>query len=217
MPSINSQNLLSFVTTDYQARRVQNTDPSRFTQTVLQISDQQSRDKYYEKGLEWLRTYVGSLQAKLNALVEELNNIYEGMLTEGLYKRGDTKDTAKLLNKLPNADTNSSCNSSLDYNPKDLEITPYDQNVKFYQYNPLFASRAVDMANAYNESNNDNRDTSIARVLYEADAGVAHRELGASGLATLNYLWMWDLDRINSSYATTKDSFIDEAGVLHVQ
>lgn len=217
MPSINSQNLLSFVTSDYQARRIQNTDPNRFTKTVLQISDQQSRDKYYEKGLEWLRTYVASLQAKLNALVEELNNIYEGMLTEGLYKRGDTKDTAKLLNKLPNADTNSSCSSTLDYNPKDLEITPYDQNVKFYQYNPLFGSRAVDMANAYNESNNDNRDTSIARVLYEADAGVAHRELGASGLATLNYLWMWDLDRINSSYATTKDSFIDEAGVLHVQ
>ena len=77
MPSINSKNLLSFVTSDYQARRIQNVDPNRFTQTVLQISDQQSRDKYYEKGLEWIRTYVGSLQAKLNAVVEELNNIYD--------------------------------------------------------------------------------------------------------------------------------------------
>ncbi|MFN4151810.1 MAG: hypothetical protein ACK4IX_12790, partial [Candidatus Sericytochromatia bacterium] len=78
----------------------------------------------------------------------------------------------------------------------------------------LFASRALDLQNYYNLS--QNTDTSIARSYYESTDGSLHHELGASTFSTLSYLWMWDLDRINASYATTKDAFIDESGILHV-
>lgn len=214
MPSISSQSLFSSVTTEFAVRKVQAIDPKRFNQTLFQMSDQQSRDKSYEKGLEYLRTYIASLQAKANALIEELNGIYETMLSDTLFRRADTKDTAQLLNRLPNADQDSCVALANTYNPKDLEITPYDQNVRFYSYNPLFGSRALDLQNYYNEA--QNTDTSIARSYYETNDGL-HHELGASAFSTLSYLWMWDLDRINATYATTKDAFIDESGVLHVK
>ncbi|MFN4152316.1 MAG: hypothetical protein ACK4IX_15355, partial [Candidatus Sericytochromatia bacterium] len=210
-----SQSLFSSVTTEFAVRKVQAIDPKRFNQTLFQMSDQQSRDKSYEKGLEYLRTYIASLQAKANSLIEELNAIYENMLSDTLFRRADTRDTAQLLNRLPNADQDSCSALANTYNPKDLEITPYDQNVRFYSYNPLFGSRALDMQNYYNLSGNT--DTSIARAYYESTDGSLHHELGASAFSTLSYLWMWDLDRINATYATTKDSYIDESGVLHVR
>ena len=68
MGSISFQSLFSNVTREFQVRRNESVNPSKFTQTVLQISDQQSRDKEYEKGLQYIRTYISSLQAKINNL-----------------------------------------------------------------------------------------------------------------------------------------------------
>ncbi|MFN8671482.1 MAG: hypothetical protein U0457_05265 [Candidatus Sericytochromatia bacterium] len=220
MPSITSNNLFQRVTRDYSLRRIQETDPSRFSKTLLQISDQQSRDKQYEKGLEYLRTYIASLQAKLNTLVEELNGIYDNMLNQILYKKADSKDTSKLLNVLPNATNTDPCTSAIaKYDPKSLEITPYSNNVRNYMYNTMFGSKGLDLANYYDYSQTNN--TTVARSYYEqSDPNVSdiavHHELGASVFGTLNYLWQWDLDRVNATYATTKDSFIDDSGRLHV-
>ncbi|MBC7472923.1 MAG: hypothetical protein H7263_01435, partial [Candidatus Sericytochromatia bacterium] len=161
MTSISSQGLLNSASNEFQIRALQRINPNNFTQTVLQISDQQSRDKNFEKSLEYIRTYIASLQAKLNTVVEELNNSYEKMLNDTLYKKADTGNTAKLLNKLPNAGT-ATCALTSSYNPKNLEITPYDTNVKNYQYNPLFASRGLDISN-YDKVTSDKSSASIAR------------------------------------------------------
>lgn len=209
MPSINSQSLFNTVTSELTLRKMQDINPNKFTSSVLQMSDQQSRDKNYEKSLEWLRTYVTSLQAKLNSAIEELNSIYETMMTETLYRRADTKDTAKLLNPLAMVNS-SACPAAGSANA--LDITPYSNNIYNNQYNPLFGSRALDLENYYNLS--INQDKSIARSYYE-NAGNTHHEFGASAFGTLQYLWMWDLDRINASYATTKDSYFKD-GVLYV-
>ncbi len=61
MAAINFNNLLTTVTTDNYVRKVANIDPSKFSQSIIQISDQQSRDKNYEKGLEYIRTYIADV------------------------------------------------------------------------------------------------------------------------------------------------------------
>lgn len=213
MSSISFQNLVTRVSTENAIRRVALIDPNKFSKSVLQISDQQSRDKNYEKGIEYIRTYLASLQAKLNTLIEELNGLYELMLTDALYKVADTKDTAKLLNKLPNAvntTATAACNPYLDVS--NLDITPYNTYIRNNQYNPLFGSRSLDLSN-YSDLTKTNN-TSTARSYY-VTGDQAHHEL-SSAFSTINYLWLWDLDRINSSYATTKDSYTDHSGILHV-
>ncbi|MEK7431838.1 MAG: hypothetical protein AABZ74_01795, partial [Cyanobacteriota bacterium] len=209
------------VTKDYQARKIQDIDPTRFGKTINDISDQYHRDKNYEKGIEYLRTYIASLQAKLNTLTEELNGLYDTMLGELLYKKADTKDTSRLLNTLPNASNTDVCASTTaKYNPYALEITPYSQNIRYYKYNTMFGSKGLDLANYYDYGQTNN--TSVARGYYEkSDPNVSdtslYHELGASVFGTINYLWQWDLDRVNASYATTKDAFVDSSGNLHVK
>lgn len=219
MPSITSQNLFSRVTTDVLMRKVERIDPTKYQKSILQVSDQQARDKEYEKSIIYLRTYIASLQAKLNTVVEELNNSYDTMLSEMLYKKADSKDTSKILNKVANATLTDSCSNTSEYNLRDLEITPYDKNVRFYKYNSLFASKGLDLSNYYDYGQTNN--TSIARAYYEksdpaASSPSTYHELGASVFGTLDYLWKWDLDRVNATYATTKDIFIDADGNLHV-
>ncbi|MBC7473018.1 MAG: hypothetical protein H7263_01910 [Candidatus Sericytochromatia bacterium] len=211
MTSISSQGLFSSASSEFQIRALQKVNPNNFTQTVLQISDQQSRDKNYEKSLEYIRTYIASLQAKLNTVIEELNNSYESMLSDVMFKRADTKDTAKLLNKIPNADVDTCAAASIG-DPNALDITPYSKNIHNYQYNPLFASKGLDMSNYSNLGVNNS--VASTRGYYQDQDG-SHHELGSS-FNTLNYLWMWDLDRINATYATTSSGFVDDGGVLHL-
>ncbi|MFN8579054.1 MAG: hypothetical protein U0354_19675, partial [Candidatus Sericytochromatia bacterium] len=223
MSSINFNNLLSTVTTDSVIRKTVSLNPNNFSQSILQISDQQSRDKNYEKSLEYIRTYIASLQAKINSLVEELNTIYENMLTETLYRRADSKNTAKKINKLTNATTSTidGTYSSLkdsnvaDPDPDKTGIVPtgYDGETRQFQYNPFFGTRAADLSNYYNQTGNST--VSTARAYYQTTDN-QHHEFGASALGALGYLWQWDLDRINASYATTMDKFIDSSGILHI-
>jgi hypothetical protein len=205
MPSINQSSLFTNVTSELGLRNLVKRDPSKFSATLFEISDQQSRDKDYEKGLEWIRTYIGSLQAKLNSTVEELNGLYETMLTDTLYKRADTRDSAKVTNGVEFALTDSCM--------PDKEITPYLKYVRNYQYNPLYGARGVDINNQY--QGDENATSSTGRINYE-DTGAAHHELGASAFGTLNYLWQWDVDRINASYATSLDQYIGADGILYV-
>lgn len=214
MAAINFQNLVTRVTTESSIRKIERIDPNKFSKSVLQISDQQSRDKNYEKSIEYLRTYIASLQAKLNSLIEELNTTYELFLTNALTRRADTKDTAKDLNKIKNAGQDGCLVTDPSrVDPYSVRITPYSKNVYNYNYNPLYASRSLDLSN-YSDLSKDNT-TAIARTYY-TDTQQLHHELGASAFGTLQYLWGWDLDRINASYATTKESYIDEGGTLHV-
>lgn len=221
MPSIMSQNLYQRVTTDALVRKIEKIDPGKFSKSILQISDQQSRDKEYEKNIVYLRTYIASLQAKLNTVVEELNNSYDTMLNEMLYKKADSKDTAKLLNNLPNASSLDLCGGGgvQKYDPKALELTPYSTNVKNYEYNTMFGSKGLDLSNYYDYGQTNN--TTVARSYYEkgdpnASSPSNYHELGTSVFGTLNYLWAWDLDRVNATYATTKDAYVDADGNLHV-
>ncbi|MFN8578934.1 MAG: hypothetical protein U0354_19070 [Candidatus Sericytochromatia bacterium] len=223
MASINFNNLLSTVTTDNVIRKTVSLNPNNFSQSILQISDQQSRDKSYEKSLEYIRTYIASLQAKINSLVEELNVIYENMLTETLFRRADSKNTAKKVNKLVNAtaSTADGTSSSLkdanaaDPDPDKTGIVPtgYEGETRLFQYNPFFGTRAADLSNYYNQTGNST--VSTARAYYQTTDN-QHHEFGASALGALGYLWQWDVDRINASYATTMDKFIDSSGMLHI-
>jgi hypothetical protein len=219
MASINFNNLLTTVTTDNYVRKVANIDPSKFSQSIIQISDQQSRDKNYEKGLEYIRTYIASLQAKINSLIEELNIIYENTLTETLFRRADSLNTAKKVNKLRNVTEGGVDPSSLgaadtaDATMTKTDITPNHDLTRMFTYNPFFGTKAADLSNYYNLSSNNT--VSTARAYYQTTDN-DHHEFGASALGALGYLWQWDLDRINASYATTMDKYIDKSGVLHI-
>lgn len=213
--SISSQSLFNRVSTEFQIRRLNTIDPSKFTQSIIQMSDNISRDKNYEKSLEWLRTYVASLQAKLNSLVEELNNLYDLMLTEAMYKRADSKNTARLVNNTRNAADAPQFDYMVPHPAGDSGkgLAPYDAYLQTYYYNPFFGSRAMDF-NSYLDQKNP-KDLDVARTYYE-NVGNTHHELGSSAFGTIGYLWLWDVDRINSSYATTMDRFMDANGDLHV-
>ncbi|GIW22060.1 MAG: hypothetical protein KatS3mg068_1067 [Candidatus Sericytochromatia bacterium] len=199
MSSISASSLYNKTNADYQLRQIAQANANVFSQGIIQISDQQSRDKDYERGLEWIRSYIASLQAKLNTLIEELNVIYEQMLNELMYKKADTKNTAIIPNKYGTP--------SIDNCKPNLEITPYNKEVYNYQYNPFFASRAMEL-----ESFNQNRPNSstVGRTYY--DVSNTHHELGNSFFSTLGYLWMWDVDRVNASYATTIDRYVSLRG-----
>lgn len=204
MSSITSSSLYNQASADYQVRRIAQASSNVFSQGVIQISDQQSRDRDYEKGLEWIRSYIASLQAKLNTMIEETNVIYEQMLNELMYKRADTNNTAVI----PNAYTTPSFDACLPY----LGVAPgINKEVRNYQYNPFFGSRAIDLDN-FNRSNSNGN--TIARTYY--DSNNTHHELGASFYSTLGYLWMWDVDRVNASYATTMDRYVAVRGSKEV-
>ncbi|RYY00081.1 hypothetical protein EON78_01940, partial [bacterium] len=218
MAAINAQALYTNVTTENYVRRVQNINPNRFSQSVLQISDQQSRDKNYEKSLEYIRTYIASLQAKINSLVEELNTLYENTLTETLFRRADSQNTAKKVNKLTNANAGvaSNINGSLANNAQgrtDIVQNGYADETKMFGYNPFFGTRSADLSNYYNLLASN--DVSAARAYYQ-NADNTHHELGASAMGAIGYLWLWDVDRINTSYATTMDKFVDQNGIMHL-
>ena len=206
MPSINASSMFQKVTSEFSLRSLAQKDPTKFNATIIEISDQQSRDKEYEKGLTWIRTYIGSLQAKLNATVEELNTLYETMLTDTMYKRADTRNTSQVMNAVEFA--------LLDTCMPSKEITPLSKYVRNYQYNPLYGAKGVDLNNMFQSNQNASVDT--ARVNYESQ-DAAHHELGASAFGTLNYLWQWDVDRINASYATTMDMYVGDDGILYVK
>jgi hypothetical protein len=205
MPSINASSMYTNRTSELQLRSLSQRDATKFNATLFEISDQQSRDKDYEKGLEWIRTYIGSLQAKLNSTIEELNGLYETLLTDTMYKRADTKDTAKVMNGVEFALPDGCM--------PDKKITPVLKYVRNYQYNPLYGSRGVDINNQF--LGNANSTLSSSRVNYE-DTSALHHELGTSAFGTLNYLWNWDVDRINASYATSLDQYVGEDGILYV-
>jgi len=200
MSSISASSLYNKTNADYQLRKIAEASANVFTQSVLQISDQQSRDKEYEKSLEWIRSYIASLQAKLNTLIEELNVIYEQMLNELMYKKADSKNTEII--------TNAYLMPSLDNCLPYIGVAPeLNLNVKNFQYNPFFGSRAIGLDNF--DRNNTNNNT-IGRTYYENNL---HHELGNSFYSTLGYLWMWDVDRINASYATTMDRYIKDGKI----
>jgi len=206
--AINFQGLFSNVTTEQTVRRLATIDPSKFNMTLYQMSDQQSRDKDFESSLEWLRTYIASLQAKLNSLVEELNNVYDEMLNGVMYKRVESTETSKVVNQLENAENPAvSCSEST--------IVPYNENVSNFQYDPLFGSKTLDL----NNSNPNVGTQDLARLYYTQDpnqdvtSNTSHHEYGASALATMSYLWMWDVDRVNASYSTTLDSYYSTESV----
>ncbi len=219
MTGIGFQSLLSNVTTDSSIRKVVNINPNKFSQTVLQISDQQSRDKKYQVDLDYIRTYIASLQAKMNSLVEELNTIYENTLTDTLFRRADSKNTAKKLNKLKNYNEGGLDPNSLqavdnaDTTMSKVNITPNHSQTKFFSYNPFFGTRTADLSNYYNLSTD--ADINVARA-YNKNEDNSNHELGASALGALSYLWLWDVDRINASYSTTMDKYVDKNGILHL-
>jgi len=200
--AINFQGLFSNVTTEQTVRRLVTIDPNKFNMTLYQMSDQQSRDKSFQSSLEWFRTYLASLQAKLNSLMEELNNIYDEMLNQLMYKRVDSENSSRVLNQVENAKNPATiCREST--------IVPYNENVNNFEYDPLFASKILDVNNA----NPSLGTQDLARLYYTQDPdrntslSTFHHEYGASAVAAMSYLWMWDVDRINASYATTLDSY----------
>lgn len=209
--------------------RTVNMNAQVYNPTILQMGETTSRDKNREKGIEWLRTYIASLESKLNTIVEELNNLYETMLAEIFHKRADAQNTAKLLNKVrgaafsptfdvpsphPAGPRDTDQNGTTIEQAAGMDIVPYDAYIRNYTYNPYFGSRAMDLEKYFNMAETKSND--VARTYYERYNGADHHEFGASAFATIGYLWLWDVDRINASYATSMDRFIDADGVLHV-
>lgn len=203
MSSIFSGQLYHNLVRDQNLLRIENYDVNRFQRTILQQAAQGQHEKELRDGLEFQQAIMADLQTKLSELTEKLNNLYQRYLDNqvAFNKIGVTDEyygTSEALNGLRSVSDGTSPTSS-GYPAATAGVVPFDDpnRVKNYTYNPFFGSRAIDQS-----------DNVLLRTFYQSQGQSlenAYTENGAFW-STVSYLWGWDLDRINATYATTSDN-----------
>lgn len=210
MTSIFSGNLYNNFVKDQNTFRLEIYDVNRFQRTIEQSDSQTRRETEYREAIEFQNAFIADLQQRLNELTEKLNNLYNRFIQNQVAFRkisdgDDYHGTSSVLNTLRNAnDPTGPLNSGYPAGPPQNNVVPFDDpgRVRNYTYNPYFGSKAVD------ESDQTN-----IRTFWEEPGKskeISYKENGAFW-STISYLWGWDLDRINATYATT-DSAIPILG-----
>lgn len=111
----------------------------RFNQSVLQMSEEKSRQEEFDFGVQWHQTYISALITRLNQKIEQLNNLYTTMLEYLTHKRVMDDDTADPMTAL----ANDGSGGGLVREGK--TILDKNQYVYNHGYNPYYGSRAVNV------------------------------------------------------------------------
>lgn len=203
MTSIFSGNLYNNYVRDQNTARLQRFDVNRFNASIPSLSEQSRREQELREGLEYHQARMADLQTKLNELTEKLNNLYRQFIdSQVMFQRVGPSNkyhgTSGMTNRLRNVtDETTPFNTG---HPAGVNgLLPYDspERIRNYTYNPFFGSKAIDES-----------DMTLNRTFWREPNVVlqdAYTENGAFW-STVSYLWGWDLDRINATYATTNDS-----------
>jgi hypothetical protein len=201
MTSIFSGQLYNNFVKDNNFYRLETYDVNRFQRTIEQMSDQGLHEKELREGLEYQQAKMADMQSKLNELIEKLNNLYRRFIDNQTVFRKVSQDpeyfgTSANLNVLQNIDANPDTNG---YPTGAAGITADDDfdKIRNYSWNPYFGSKAIDES-----------DKTVNRTFWEEPNEILERAYTENGAfwSTLSYLWGWDLDRINATYATTSNS-----------
>lgn len=203
MTSIFSGQLYRNFVSDQNVSRLQNYDVNRFQRTIQQQTSQALSEKQLREGLEFHQALMADLQTKLTELTEKLNNLYQRFLENQVAfakvsATSEYGDTSKLLNELRSV-TDPTSPTSSGYPAGLSGVVPFSDpdRVKNYTYNPYFGSRALDQS-----------DNVLLRSFYQATGSTLENGYTENGAfwSTISYLWGWDLDRINATYATTSNN-----------
>ncbi|MEZ0368012.1 MAG: hypothetical protein ACAI44_02885 [Candidatus Sericytochromatia bacterium] len=198
MTSIFSGQLYRNFVKDQNTFRLESFDTNRFQRTIAQQAAQGQREKSLREGLETHQAIMADLQTKLSEVTEKLNNLYRRFMENKVTFRKASSEskyfgTSDALDILP--DITSTPNTS-GYPTGPANILPYDDydKIRNYSYNPFFGSKAIDAS-----------DKNLIRTSYKEEGKTdesAYHENGAFW-STIAYLWGWDIDRVNATYATT--------------
>lgn len=201
MTSIYGSQLYQSFVKDYNQFRLENYDVNRFQRTIEQMANQGLREKELREGLEYHQAKMAELQTKLNELVEKLNNAYRTFVENKAMFRKVAQEpkymgTSQLLNELPNVDDPSGLPGVYPTGP--AGILPFDDpgRIRNYSYNPFFGSKAIDES-----------DKTVNRTFWQQPNEILEKAYTENGAfwSSIAYLWGWDLDRINATYATTSN------------
>lgn len=204
MTSIFSGNLYRNFVKDQNVNRLESYDVNRFQRTIQQQSAQGQREKGLREGLEFHQAIMADLQTKLNEVTEKLNNLYRRFMENQVSFRKVSSTPEyygtsgyDIVQTLPLVDGDTvGADETNGYPAGNNNIVPHDDydKIRNFSYNPYFGSKAIDQS-----------DKSVIRTNWlepGTTAENAYKENGAFW-STISYLWGWDLDRINATYATT--------------
>lgn len=189
---------------DTNITRLQDFNINRFSKTILQSAAQAQREESVKKGFEFHQAMMADLQTKLGEMVEKLNNLYRKFISDRAAFRKVVNDpgytnTSKLLNNFgdrsnPSGNTGhpAGVNNILDFQDPD--------RIRNYTYNPFFGSKAIDQS-----------DQNLIRTQWQQEhdgSGTLENSYTENGAfwSSVAYLWGWDIDRFNATYATTDDT-----------
>jgi hypothetical protein len=201
MTSIFSGQLYNNFLKDNNYYRLETYDVNRFQRTIEQMSNQGLAEKELREGLEYQQAKMADMQSKLNELIEKLNNLYRRFIDNKSVFRKVSQEpeyfgTSSTLNVLQNINANPDTNG---YPTGGAGITSDDDydKIRNFSWNPFFGSKAVDES-----------DKTLNRTFWEEPNEILERAYTENGAfwSTLSYLWGWDLDRINATYATTSNN-----------
>lgn len=199
MSSIFSGQLYHNIVKDRNVYRLETYDPNRFQRTIEQSASQGRRENELKEGLEFQQAIIADLQTKLNEVTEKLSNLYRRYIDNNAAFRKVSSTqydpSSDSLNTLRSV-TDPTAPTATGYPAGTVGVVPFDDpgRVKNYTYNPYFGSKAIDESGS-----------NVIRTFWEEEGKTkeeAYRENGAFW-STVSYLWGWDLDRINATYATT--------------
>ncbi|PIW17743.1 hypothetical protein COW36_07805, partial [bacterium (Candidatus Blackallbacteria) CG17_big_fil_post_rev_8_21_14_2_50_48_46] len=212
MTSIFSGQLYNNFLTDNNQYRLENYDVNRFQRTIEQQSDQGQREKELREGLEYHQAKMADLQTKLNELTEKLNTLYRRFIDNKSAFRKVSQEpeyfgTSSALNGLANINSTPDTGG---YPTGAAGITPDDDydKIRNYSWNPFFGSKAIDES-----------DKTVNRTFWQQPGEILEKSYTENGAfwSTVSYLWGWDLDRINATYATTDNNNTLQVNVTALQ
>ncbi len=209
MTSIFSGQLYRGFVKDQNQARLERFNVNRFQKTIEEMSDRTRLAKEAQDAIEYHQAFMGDLQTKLSEITEKLNNVYRKHMNDQvafLKPQQKYAPTSQLdaVAGLPRIDTNApggqlntggTYANTAGYPAGSAGLLPYDDfdKIRNFPYNPYFGSKAIDQS-----------DKNAIRTFWENPGQIAedtYRENGAFW-SSLSYLWGWDLDRINATYAT---------------
>lgn len=212
MTSIFSGQLYRNFVIDNNQYRLENYDVNRFQRTIEQQAAQGQREKELREGLEYHQAKMADLQTKLNELIEKLNNLYKRFIeNKAVFRKVNQEPkyygTSSALNGLPNINATPDTSG---YPTGAAGITPDDDydKIRNYAWNPYFGSKAIDES-----------DKTVNRTFWQQPNEILEKTYTENGAfwSTISYLWGWDLDRINATYATTSNNNSLQVNVTALQ
>ncbi|MBT9545586.1 MAG: hypothetical protein IV090_09375 [Candidatus Sericytochromatia bacterium] len=213
MTSIFSGQLYHNFLKDNNQYRLETYDVNRFQRTIEQMSNQGLAEKELREGLEYQQAKMADMQSKLNELIEKLNNVYRQFVENKTMFRKVSQEpkyygSSSILNGLPNVDNPSGLPGVYPTGPDG--ILPFDDpgRIRNYSYNPFFGSKATDES-----------DKTLNRTFWEEPNQILEQAYTENGAfwSSIAYLWGWDLDRINATYATTSNNNTLQVNVTALQ